>query len=105
MRRILTALAFTVALATVAQAQSVETLAENMRMSVAHCTADKISVYHELVDVKINLQCVKVQFRALQTYIDAANACLKNVLNKEACVEAVVIEKSLIKTFRSPPKK
>lgn len=93
-----------------AQSAGTETLAENMRATVTECMGKaaysgdtSTKMYKEDFDKS---ECVRVNFRALQTYVDAASACIMNpTAGKDGpCAAAKILEQGLIKTFRQPPK-
>lgn len=109
-KTILAALALAAALSNTAQAQTANTLAESMRQSIARCDEGINFPDNENRHIAINRQCAKVQFQALQTYIDKTSECLRNpfapggkVELAEACKEAQILEKGLIKTFTQKP--
>src|SRR5689334_6333813 len=88
-----------------AQAADTSTLAETMRKSLAHCDDGGNYIDSEARFIYINRHCAMVQFQALQSYIDAANACINSInTNSRECTEARIVEKSLLKTFAPPAK-
>jgi hypothetical protein len=110
MRKIILIAAALISFATAASAQSAsDSLSENMRLSLARCSGEPDTNY-SYVTVKINDQCVRIQFNALQTYVDAATACIHGLaasgsqpMLSNSCSEALVLEKGLIKTFGQKP--
>ncbi len=91
-----------------AQAQTTETLGENLHATLVQCISSYENGVVNSGDFKRS-ECVKVSMRALQGYVDAATACIKAPANSlggvsDICKEAKILEIGTIKTFRQPAK-
>lgn len=85
-----------------AAAQGAETLAENMKLTLAGCMDSQSYGFYTNSKVFLEDQCAAVTFRVLQTYVDVASACIDNPTEGDACARAKILEEGLIKTFQQP---